>query len=171
MDIELYGRVLWRHKLVMAIGLLLAVTLAVLSYVRIGANGITYRDGQKWVSYQTLAVTQPGFMEGRLVPGGADPSRLTSLAVVYSKYLSADPVRHAIWPDGAHAETVDAAPVLAISGNSSAGALPIISIAGFSPSGAGSQQLAARASDALVRYITHRQDDAGIPRAQRVELQ
>jgi len=152
MDIELYGRVIWRHKVVVGIGLVLALLLASLSYFKVGAKGIAYRDSEQWVSYETLSVTQPGFMEGRLDASGADPSRLTLLAVLYSKYVDADPVHRAIWPNGPHHESIEAAPV-------------------FSPTGRGAQLLAARTTDALMRYIANRQEQAHVPTGQRVELQ
>ena len=95
MDIGLYGRVIWRHKLVVFSGVILAVVLAALSYVRIDANGVSYRGSEQWVSYETISVTQPGFEEGRLNQSGADPSRLTLLATLYSKNIfDADGVRH-----------------------------------------------------------------------------
>src|SRR2546423_956952 len=159
MDIELYGRVIWRHKLIVVLGFVLALTLAFLSYAKVGANGIGYRDSEQWVSYETMSVTQPGFMEGRLAAIGADPSRLTLLAVLYSKYADTDAVREAIWPNGpSKDESIEAAPVLALPGSSSTSALPIISIAAFSQTGKGSQRLAARTGDALIRYIEQRQD-------------
>lgn len=173
MDIELYGRVIWRHKLVVAFGFILALALATLSYVRIEHGGISYRDAETWVSYETVAVTQPGFTEGRLHETGAEPSRLTLLAVLYSKYVDADGVRKRIWPNGAHDESIEAAPVNMFQGGSasSSSALPLISIAAFSKTPAGAQQLAARTSDALTRYIEHRQQEARVPTTERVELQ
>ena len=39
MDLELYLRVLWRFRLVMVTGLLLASTLALLSYMRVSFEG------------------------------------------------------------------------------------------------------------------------------------
>jgi len=171
MDIELYARVIWRHKLVVTLGLVVALALAVLSYVRISTSGaISYRDAQTWVSYETVSVTQPGFTEGQLHPHGAEPSRLTLLAFLYSKYIDADGVRQSIWPAGAHGESVQAAPVLADSG-AGGSALPLISIAAFANDPGAAQHLAARATTALTDYISKRQTDASVPTAQRVELQ
>lgn len=172
MDIELYGRVIWRHKLIVVLGLFVAIALATLSYVRIGTDGkITYRDAQTWASYETISVTQPGFAEGRLSEQGSSPMRLASLAILYSKYIDADGVRQRIWPTGAHHESVEAAPLFVDQSSSSSSALPMISIAGFSESAAGAQRLTDRATNALMSYIAQRQDKANIPTAQRVELQ
>jgi hypothetical protein len=173
MDIELYCRVIWRHKVVVMVGLLVAIALSALSYVRISGNGITYRDAEKWVSYETISVTQPGFTEGRLNLTGADPSRLTMLAILYSKYVDADGVRQRIWPNGAHGESIEAAPVNMFSGSSAStsSALPMISIAAFANHPREAQQLAARTTGALTEYIAQRQTSARVPDEQRVELQ
>ena len=48
MDFRLYGRVLWRFRLVIAIGLLLALVLAFLSVVRVNSHGLSYRDTRLW---------------------------------------------------------------------------------------------------------------------------
>jgi len=170
MDIELYARVIWRHKVVVFIGFVLALGLAVLSYVRVDRNGISYRDAQTWVSYETVSVTQPGFTEGQLNPTGAEPSRLTLLAVLYSKYVDADGVRSHIWPNGTHGESIEAAPVLTAQGGASS-LLPLISIAAFSHDPQRAQHLADRTTAALTAYIARRQDDAFVPTAKRVELQ
>jgi hypothetical protein len=172
MDIDLYARVIWRHKWVVAAGFLVALALAVFSYVRVSTSGkISYRDPQTWVSYETVSVTQPGFTEGRLQATGAEPSRLTLLATLYSKYIDSDGVRNRIWPRGAsQGESVEAAPVLTQQGGSSS-ALPLISIAAFAEQPVKAQLLAERTTEALTAYIAQRQSDARVPDEQRVELQ
>jgi hypothetical protein len=169
MDVALFARVVWRHKLVLVLGVVLAILLGLLSYVRVGSDGtITYRDSESWVSYETVAVTQPGFTEGRLNDPEADPNRLTLLATIYSHYIDTNAVQNQIWPHGTKGESIQAAPVLA-AGTSNA--LPIISIAAFSPSPAAAQQLAARTTRALSGYIEGRQVRANVSPADRVELQ
>ncbi len=170
MDLGLFARVIWRHKLVAMIGALAAVLLAALAIVKVGSAGISYRDKQQWVSYETLLVTQPGFTEGALKPHGAEESRLTLLAVLYSQFVTADPVTHRVWPHGKHHERVDAAPLLTLPGSSAAAALPIVSIAAFSDTPAKAQSLAGRTAAALQAYITKRQAGAKIPQTQRVKL-
>jgi hypothetical protein len=171
MDLELIGRVIWRHKLIVACGLVLAVVLAALSYVRVGTAGLSYRDKETWVSYETVSVTQPGFTEGRLNYEGADPSRLTYLAVLYSHYVDADQVQRAVWPKGSNGERIEAAPVLSIPGSSSASALPLISIAAFSDTSARAQALGNATARALTHYIAARQVSGRVPEVQRVVLQ
>jgi hypothetical protein len=169
-DVELYGRVIWRHKLIVGLGVIAALLLAALSFVRVSSSGVAYRDSEQWVSYETVSVTQPGFTEGRLNYSGADPSRLSALAVLYSHFIDTDAVHAHIWPRRVPNESVQAAPVLSASGSSSASALPLISIAAFSATSAGAQRLAARSTAALLRYIEDRQASARVPKGERVQL-
>ena len=72
MDLKLYLRVLWRFRILMAAGALLAATLAFLSFVRVDPGGsplLSYRDDEQWVTYSMLFVTQQGFPWGRLTAG------------------------------------------------------------------------------------------------------
>lgn len=163
MDLGLFARVLWRFRIVTGIGAVLAVALAALAFVSGGHK-------EQWVSYETMLVTQRGFAEGDVAPVGADPSRLTLLAVLYSQFVTADDVTHALWPHGAHGERVEAAPVLELPGSSSASALPIISVAAFSPTPHGAQRLASRAAAALRGYVEARQTKNRIPDAKRSRL-
>src|SRR5688572_29756916 len=114
-DIQLYLRVLWRFRLLVAAGFTLAVVLALLSFARVsfenglGPPKLTYREQEKWVSYSTLYVTQPGFPWGysvikqpdpdeqletrtkQIAPEFADPTRFASLAVLYAYLATSDP--------------------------------------------------------------------------------
>jgi hypothetical protein len=172
MDLELFGRVVWRHKIVVGVGIVLAVALAALSYVRVNSGGVvTYRDQETWISYETVSVTQRGFTEGRLNYSGADPTRLTYLAVLYSHYVDADEVQRAIWPKGANGERIEAAAVLSVPGSSSASALPLISIAAFSETSSRAKTLAESTAQALKDYIAARQVSGHVPEAERVVLQ
>jgi hypothetical protein len=106
-DFRLYSRVLWRFKRIVAVGFVLAVVLAVLSVVRVGSDGISFRDAQLWSSTTRIGVTQKGFPWGRLLAQEptlgdttqnlgipqADPNRLNTLAVLYAELATSDPVR------------------------------------------------------------------------------
>lgn len=163
MDLGLFARVLWRFRIVTGIGLALAIGLTAMAFLSGGHK-------EQWVSYETMLVTQRGFTEGSIDAVGADPSRLTLLAVLYSQFTSADSVTEELWPHGAHGERVEAAPVLELPGSSSAAALPIISIAAFSSTPAGAQRLAVRAASALRAYVETRQASNAIPVPKRVRL-
>ncbi len=66
MDLTLYGRVLRRFWWVVVPGVALAFVLALLSFVRVSADGIAYRDPEVWQS-QTSAPAYPA-----RVPVGQD---------------------------------------------------------------------------------------------------
>ena len=55
MDLKLYFQVLWRFRLLTICGLLLAASLAFLSYVNVsytdGRPTLTYRENEQWASY------------------------------------------------------------------------------------------------------------------------
>src|SRR6185295_15779971 len=110
MDFKLYMRVMWRFKLLVGVGLMLAVFLAVLSMVTISSSGVTYRQSQLFETTTRLLVTQSGFPEGRLYaqkpvqPGQnapssadatapvADPGRFNTLALLYADLATSDQV-------------------------------------------------------------------------------
>ena len=62
MDFQLYARVLWRFKLLVVLGLVLALALAMLSVVRVSADGLTYRQTRAVVEHDAAGlITQKGF--------------------------------------------------------------------------------------------------------------
>ena len=68
MDLRLYLRVLRRFWPITILGILLAVGLAFLAYVRVdyseGKVDLTYRGSEQWVAYTTLMITRDGFPWG-----------------------------------------------------------------------------------------------------------
>src|SRR2546423_9864638 len=95
MDLSLYSRVLWRWRLFVVPGLLLAIFAAVFSVARVGPHGVSYRQSEQYVSYSKIFVTQQGFPWGRLTPAAnsTDPGRFASLATIYSSLADGDGVR------------------------------------------------------------------------------
>ena len=194
MDMQLYARVLWRWKIVVVIGLLVAVGLTFLSIYKVPRNGhLTARKQSEYVSYATLFVTQKGFPSGTTGPHArddsgvdghsqtqtqttpqastaqiADLSRLTSLAIIYSHLATSDPVRSIMLRSGPVKGTIQAAALPAAPGSSED--LPLISIAAITDSRDGAVTLARNASSALVSYIEQQQADNGVPASDRVEL-
>ena len=71
MDLNLYVRVLWRFKLIVALGLLLAFTLAFLSYATVRFDGVPptveYRQSEQWESLATVGVTSRSFDPGSVL--------------------------------------------------------------------------------------------------------
>jgi len=114
-DFQLYARVLWRFRLLVVCGLLLATTLAMLSIVRVSSDGLKYRETELWSSSTRLIVTQQGFPWGRLLAQDpslsaeaaqslgiplADPNRLNNLTILYAELATADPVLRLMRRDG-----------------------------------------------------------------------
>jgi hypothetical protein len=186
-DLQLYLRVLWRFKWLVAIGMLLAITLAVLAAAAPNFSGkgplLQYRQGEQWVSYSTLFVTQEGFPWGGVNPPrsakkattqedqdqAADPNRFSTLAVLYARLATSDPVRQILLKEGPMHGEIDAAPVMA-SDNSFAGALPLVQIAAIADSEQHAIDLVVRTTDAFRTFLEERQVENKIPVGNRVRL-
>lgn len=174
-DLRLIGHVLWRFKPLVILGLVVGVGLALLTYTR---------QTEEFASYSTVFVTQQGFPWGRLTldpttgsvtnprssnPQFADPVRLSSLAILYSRLANSDPIRQLMLKDGPIDGRIEAAPLLASDNQDDA--LPLISIAGISGSRDDAQALSERTTSALVTYLADQQDENAIPLRDRVEIQ
>jgi hypothetical protein len=184
MDLKLYFRVLWRFKWLVAGGMILAVALAILSFAAPNFSGkgpiLQYRQGEQWVSYSTLFVTQEGFPWGQLTSGSpgkdnpsskesADPNRFSTLAVLYAHLATSDPVRAILLKDGPLHGEIDAAPVLA-SDNAFAGALPLVRIAAIADSKQHALELVIRTNNAFRTFLEQQQTANKIPEGNRVRL-
>jgi hypothetical protein len=176
-DLQLYARVLWRFRVLVAIGLAAAASLAFVSFFRVdpaASNMLAYRQAEEWVSYTRLLVTPGGFPWGRLVPAGNDPEaaeqgRLTSLAIIYSKLADGDAVRSIMRREGPIQGRVEIATLPA--GQNSSEDLPIISIAAISDSPEAAKALARRQANAFGEYLVAEQRRSDIPPNQRVKLE
>jgi hypothetical protein len=174
MDLQLWGRVLWRFRVLVAVGLAVAFLLAVLSFSKVGFdNGtptLTYREPEEWVSYSTLFVTEKGFPWGKLSTGGTsgvDPARLASLAVIYAQLASSDDVRKLMLREGPIDGRIEAAAVTVGRDD----ALPLVRIAGLASSAEKARAIAARETAALRAYIAGQQRTNTIRSGNRVMLQ
>jgi len=192
-DLKLYGRVLWRFKWVLCVGLLLATGLAFLSYARVDlANGVhvNYRQDEKYISYSQMLITQAGFPEGRSVidngggggtapVGGtrpsagtsssfADPSRFTTLALQYAKLVDTDPlrkIRQSRW--GPLYGQVIAAAIPATS-DANGDVIPVLSVAGIANSPAAAESLSIHSVEAFEIWLRRQQNAAKVPASDRV---
>lgn len=184
MDLQLYLRVLWRFRLLLLGGVVLAVGLAVLSFVRINLGGgeptFSYREPEQWASYATLWVTPDSFPWGSSTvtsPVPADPGDqadqlnvqvaptewFSSLAVLYAQLATSDAVREIRLEKGPIPGTIEVAPVLA-----DKDALPFIRVAAISPTPADAEALAQREIDAFRTFLERQQEAGGIPAEERV---
>jgi hypothetical protein len=191
-DLALYARVIWRFRLIVAVGLLLAVVLALFSFVKVGFKDgsptLSYRQAETWASEEKLLVTQRGFPWGRTVfpgsvtstqvpgvtaPGSgvfANSSRFTELAIFYAQLANSDAVRAIAASRRLPRGSFFARP--AVNPNSlGGGALPIIAISGVAATPKAAIKLSTRGSEAFKKYLSSRQRAASIPDSQRVEVQ
>lgn len=177
MDLTLFFRVIWRYRVLVMTGLLLAVLAAFFAMVRISPGGetpLSLRGEKEYASYTTLFVTQSGFPWGRLAEGNTDDvenaGRLASLATLYSKLADSDPVNELNKRElPATGWSIESAPILDGAGLSSP--LPLVRIAALATSAELAEKTAATATASLQSFVTARQDANDIPETDRVVLQ
>jgi hypothetical protein len=181
-DLALYARVVWRFRLIVAVGFLLALTLAILAMIRVGPSGVEYRQQELWASTTRLGVTQKGFPWGRLyavepTPEGAaaagipitDPNRFNSLAVLYAELATSDPVRRQMIESGGPIRgKIVAAPVVV---GENRVQLPLIDLTAIATSRRGAVTLAQRSAHALSTYVQRQQLANGVPSNDRAVIQ
>jgi hypothetical protein len=185
LDLQLYLRVLWRFRLLVLAGVLLGLTLAFFSVVRVSFEGgratFYHRQSEVWQSEAMLFVTQRGFPWGRTAPEyvpsspnesappvpASDPTRLSSLATLYAEFAKGDFVQSIVGRAGRLVEVTPVpAPPL-----SSPPTLPIISVRALGPSPKFATVLAQRTANALATFVRRQQDEAAIPDAERVQIE
>jgi hypothetical protein len=179
-DFQLYLRVFWRFRFLMAAGVLLATGLAALSILRIepgGSPAIQYRENEQWASFAMLFVTQEGFPWGRLTaaaeaaPGGdkvafESEARFSNLAVLYAYLASSDPVRKLMLRHGPIDGEIAAEPVM--TSGSFASPLPLVRLIAIASTPERSRQLVIRATDAFRQFLATKQAQNKIGENQRV---
>jgi hypothetical protein len=167
---------------VVIIGVVLAVALAVLSYVRVSPSGISYRSAETWSNQATLVLTQQGAPELRSVlpsrPGGfstslADTGRFASLIDVYATLATSDAVvgelrrRGLIKPEDLKDGVLPiAAAALPSTVNA---ATPMMTITGMSSTEPKATTLTIGATKAFLDVLHRRQVAAKIPERDRIE--
>jgi hypothetical protein len=187
MDLQLYFRVLWRFRLIIVAGLLLAIVLATISLVKVtwadGSVKLTYRSPVYYQSQATIFVTQRGYPWGRSVfpsqpttgrqgastatSNYADPGRLAYLASVYAQLGTSDAVRAVMRKDGPVRGKIDATPGFDERNGSYQ---PYVYVSAIATEGALAVELANRAATAIRTVVRTQQLNAGIPANQQVAL-
>jgi hypothetical protein len=191
MDLQLILRVVWRFKVLVGCGLVLALALATLSFVKIsfkdGSPTMEYRQAEQWESLSTLFVTSRGFPWGESgvqkpvpVPTGEepaqtaqigpDPAHLVSLAALYVRLAISDPVLEQMQRDGPINGALQAFPV-ASSDNGEGQELPMVTLSAIAGTPAEAKELAGRHAQAFLKYLRREQAEADIPVEERVVLQ
>src|SRR5262245_54064146 len=171
MDLRLYGRVIWRFRIVVAIGFLIAVALAFLSFVRVSPSGISYRQSEDWSASTTYVLSGEGFPVGGVNSAGSSrsPLMLASLAALYATYATSDDVISRIKRGGPMHGIVTATSFVNQQ-TSQRYPLPLLSINADGSTPGKALALAHRASRAFMSYVTDQQNKAAIPASQRVQF-
>jgi hypothetical protein len=190
MNLERHLRVIWRHRIIVGVGVLLGTILAFLAAYQVGFGGIERRGSESWSATSLVLVTQEGFPWGRAtlpvttlpdqVSGAgtdqgprddriqfADPTRFANLAVLYSVISYSDRVRSRL-PERPTADQIQALPLDPTnSGNSFQ---PIISLTTTADSASGALKLNTHAFDGLRGLLVSEQKANDIPADERVLL-
>jgi len=186
MDLRLFGSVLWRHKLIVCLGLIVACCFATLAYAKVswadGSVKVEYRDPEVWQSSSSLLLTQRGFPEGRSIfpsteepdpgetaeiPQYADPGRFSGLADLYAQIVVSDAVEQIMLRAGPLPGPIAAGTVPSTAG----GPTPIIRIFGSAPTAAEAVNLTQRATASFLTFLRSQQGRAAIPPQQRVDVE
>jgi hypothetical protein len=193
MDLQLVLRVIWRFRLIVVLGVLLAIALAVLSYARVGLDGgkpgFTPREDEQWESLSTLFVTSRGFPWGSIgsndpleqqriaregdnskTPKTLDPLHLTGLAALYIRLATSDQVLEPMREKEPINGKLAAFPVTS-NDTGDGELLPMLTLSAISTSPAEAQGLARRHVDAFMNYIERQQRQGDIPEDERVVVQ
>lgn len=182
MDLQLYLRVVWRFRFLVATGVVVAALLALFAYAKPSIHGSSvsfrYRTSELWEGDTTLLVTQRGFPWGRATQptqpttgGGqqvADPGWLSNLVLLYAQLANSDQVQRLLLQSGPVHGKVIAVPVTA---NQNSSTLPLITIAATATSPSGANALSQRAANAFITYLHQQQNAADIASGQRVVVQ
>jgi hypothetical protein len=188
-DLAQYLRVLWRFRVVVVVGVILASLLALNSVARIQFDGgspeLIPRQHEVWRSAATVFVTQEGFPWGRTIfdetveiesaPGDepvrtsrfADPGRLSGLAVLYAELAKSDAVRRAFLARAPRGATYEPSVVKSTDGGS---VLPLIYMTGVGTTPRMAQHAANLSTAAFRRYLGTKQGEARIPDDKRIDL-
>lgn len=186
MDLALYTRVLWRFRVLVLLGFILACVLSFLSYARVsfagGSPKISYRESETWASKTRLLITEPGFQIGKLslaspYPSSttastspvASPQSLASLAQSYVELGNSDAVQALLMRDHTVHGTMTVTPEYA--GQNNSVTLPVVDVNGLGPTAADAAHTAQRGTAVFVAYFKQQQRLNGVPPKNRVELE
>jgi hypothetical protein len=191
MDLQLVLRVLWRFRVIVGCGLVLAFTLAFLSYVKVNPSGspkLSYRENEQWESLSTLFVTSRGFPWGSIGnqaatkgaaaegeepavrPNSLDPVHLTGLAALYVRLATSDPVLAEMRKPPAKEGTLQAFPVQSTD-TGRGEPLPMVTLSAIGVSPQQSVALAREHARAFIEYLEREQQRANIPLDERVVVE
>jgi hypothetical protein len=187
MDLPLIFRVVWRFRLLFVTGMIAAIALSLLSFVRVDTSDgfrVSYRDQEQWESLSTLFITSTGFPWGavsdqpqvaprtddRRGASGVDAGRLTTLAGLYMQLATSDPVLQLMLQDGPIDGLLQTFPVFSTN-NSDGSQLPMVTFSAVTASPESAMRLAQRHVQAFTTFIEREQRRSSIPPEERVRVQ
>jgi hypothetical protein len=173
MDLILYGRVLWRFRLMVAAGLVLGFVLAVLSFYSIGLNGgkpsLTPRKQQVFQVQGTILLTLG--RNDTTLPGPSYGS-LTGYAPYFARLANGDTVKQLMRKlNGGRRPEGDAKAVPAADttyGNIAS--IPGLSFFGTATSPGAARKVTSLQMNAFSMYFAQQQTQAELAPSQRVNL-
>jgi hypothetical protein len=172
LDLQLYFRVVWRFRLLVLAGFVLAFVLAFLTFASVsfagGKPSVHYRQQEVWSSTAIVRLAGSRFLEGQSFPV-VDPSRFASYAFDYATLANGDEVRALIRGRGRPVGDVQAAPYIQ-QGIQNAPFLPLIQFVGNGDTQSHAIVMAQRGVSAFRQWLQHEQDQSGVPVSRRVVL-
>jgi hypothetical protein len=164
MDLQLAFRVLWRFRILVAVGFVLACALAILSMVRVDPGGspfLSYRTQPQYESDTTVFVTTPGFWPGNPKfdsgkSGPVDPDVLRSLAALYVQLAANNDVMTELKRTGPVNGTISANQLTAQDSST----LPLIQFAATAATPAAAYSLGSRHLHAMQSWLRTNQNEA-----------
>lgn len=193
MDLNLYLRVLWRFRLLVAAGVVLALALATLSYLRVSVDGVSYRESEQWASFATIFVTQEGFPLGRsvydeslpvtpssgqpdageegsqgYVPRFADPSRFSTYAQLYARLAGSDLLKRQMSRNAPLRGSISA--TAGTDPRNPGIILPLVELQAIAPNAVDARETVERGARALLGYVAREQAANEIDPSKRVIL-
>ncbi len=171
MDLRTYLRVIWRFRLVVGIGLILAIVLAGVSYFKITVHGgkpsITYRQSETWKATTILAVGSANAPIGSPASiQSSSPTGYSGLAFFYANLAQSDPVERLARRGGLSGAVVSQPTI----DKTTRAVLPFVEITGVATTGAGAVALANSDANALRTYVDQQQNSSATPKGLRVSL-
>ena len=169
----MYLRVLRRFWVIIALGFLLAASLAFLSFVRVsfdhGKPQLAYRLPETWTSTETLLISAKGTPWARIRGQSASETALAGLSSFYATLGNSDPVQRRLKAMGPVRGAMLAQAVTDPTSNFHT-PLPFVKITGSAASPAEAISIASRGGSALIGYVLSEQNGSSIPSRARVHL-
>jgi hypothetical protein len=197
-NLEKHLRVIWRQKVIIAVGIILGCALAFMAAYKVGPKGLERRGTEQWSSESRVLVTQTGFPWGRVtLPSTAagaavdptattgkdqktgttapdsriqfaDPSRFSNLALLFAQISESDQVRRLL-PGPPAPGTVIARPLDATGSGDSF--LPILSVTTMGKTAGAAIDLNKLAVSALRHLLVTQQNKWNVAANDRVLIQ